>query len=77
MITWIARELGVAPQAFAQQLGPARSTPFTALGLDSVLAIQFVGALEEKLGRAIPASTLWDHDNVPALARFLTTGQKA
>ncbi|MEZ4473659.1 MAG: acyl carrier protein [bacterium] len=50
---------------------PSGQTPFSSLGIDSVMSIQFVAALEEKLGRAIPANTLWDHGNMRALATFL------
>ncbi|MEZ4464974.1 MAG: acyl carrier protein [bacterium] len=73
MIGWIAREMGMTPQAWMRSVGfePSGQTPFSSLGIDSVMSIQFVAALEEKLGRAIPANTLWDHGNMRALATFL------
>jgi acyl carrier protein len=73
MVAWIAEELGVDPRALSKQMGFSSSsqTPFSALGVDSVTAIQFVAALEDKLACPIPASALWDHDNVEALALHL------
>lgn len=73
MISWIARELGVSPQTLQSRIGfkGSASTPFSALGIDSVTTVQFVGALEEKLGSAIPVTTLREHGDVDSLARHL------
>lgn len=73
MVGWIAREVGTTPTALLGRVGPQASgrTPFTALGIDSVTTVQFVAALEEKLGCAIPTTALLEHDDVDALARHL------
>ncbi|MCA9557453.1 MAG: acyl carrier protein, partial [Myxococcales bacterium] len=61
------------PTALLDRVGPQASgrTPFTALGIDSVTTVQFVAALEDKLGCAIPTTALLEHDDVDALARHL------
>lgn len=47
---------------------------FATLGIDALTAIQFIGALEAKLGRVIPSSTLWDHKTLNTLAEHLVDG---
>lgn len=71
MIHWIANETGMDAADLTRRFTASSRTPFSSLGIDSVTGIQFVAALEEKLGRSIPTSTLWDHDTVDALARHL------
>lgn len=43
----------------------------TALGIDSLVAIDVVKALEERVGRALPTTFLFEHDTLAKLARAL------
>jgi acyl carrier protein len=44
---------------------------FQSYGLDSVTAVALAGELEDWLGRELPASVVYDHPTVEALARHL------
>ena len=45
--------------------------PFSYLGLDSMLAVDLAMDLEDWLGRALPATLVWDYPTIEAAARFL------
>ncbi|WP_257450671.1 non-ribosomal peptide synthase/polyketide synthase, partial [Archangium lipolyticum] len=49
--------------------------PFVQYGLDSVASVRLVGELESRLGRKLPATLVWEHPNIEALARHLAEGQ--
>jgi acyl carrier protein len=65
MSEWIARKL----RAPAGSVGP--ESDFTELGLDSLVAVELSGKLEELLGRPIDPSVAWDYPTVGALAAAL------
>lgn len=65
--TRLAERLGVALRDITAE------RPFAELGLDSREAVGLVGDLEGALHRKLPATLLFDHPNISALARFLTT----
>lgn len=69
IVDWIAQETG-AERAVIVARGAAFAH-FAELGLDSLSLIQLVGALEVRLGRSIPQTTLLDHDSIADLARAL------
>jgi len=46
--------------------------PFKELGIDSVTAVELVASVGETLGRDIPATWLWDHPTIDALAAALS-----
>lgn len=69
MVATLARELGRAPGPLAAQL--RGGAPFASLGVDSLVAVQLVDALEEKLGRALPADLLHQHRDLGGLVDHL------
>ncbi|MEZ4453137.1 MAG: SDR family NAD(P)-dependent oxidoreductase [Nannocystaceae bacterium] len=69
LIATIAPRLGVAPE----RLDGQRS--FDAYGLDSAGLVELSEAVERAFGRPIPASALFNHPNLDALARFLATSE--
>ncbi|QDF04739.1 AMP-binding protein [Myxococcus xanthus] len=62
---WLARQLRLPDAHVTAQ------TPFTHLGLSSVDALAFSGALERLLGRKVPATTFFDHPTLRDLAQSL------
>ena len=65
MSEWITRKLA-AP---AGSVGP--DSVFTELGLDSLVAIELSGRLEDMLGRPVDPSVAWDYPTLGALAEAL------
>lgn len=61
--------LGVA----AGEIDPAER--FHRYGLDSLRATKLTAELGARLGRSLPATTLWDHSTVDALVEHLTGGE--
>lgn len=47
------------------------SRPFAELGVDSLLATELAGRIEESIGRRLDAVELWNHPSIAALARHL------
>ncbi|MEY9484431.1 amino acid adenylation domain-containing protein [Streptomyces calvus] len=67
---------GVLRELLAQALGVAASdvdddTPFLALGLDSLGAVDLVKRLERRLGRDLPTTLFFEHRTVRELAAHL------
>ncbi len=62
---WIAQKLAVAPDAVG------RDTPFSDFGLDSMVAVEMSGKLEEVLGRPVSPSVAWEQPTVTELTTFL------
>ena len=46
-------------------------TPFSSLGLDSLMGLEIRNRLERSLGVLLPATLVWSYSNVAALARHL------
>lgn len=67
MTAWIAQRLRV-PESEIQL-----DTPFTELGLDSLVAVELSGRLEELLGNAVDPAAAWDFPTVRELAAALFT----
>jgi myxalamid-type polyketide synthase MxaE and MxaD len=61
----LAQTLKLAPD----QIDPERE--FGAMGLTSLLAMEFRNRLESQLGRALPATLAWNYPTVSALAAHL------
>ena len=53
------------------------AAPFARLGLGSLAALRIVAALAERVGRALPATLLWEHPSVAALVQHLSSGTAA
>lgn len=62
MCQWIAGKLRMP----ADQVRP--DTAFEDLGLDSLIAVELSGQLEDLLGRSVPASVAWEHRTLGELA---------
>ncbi|TMQ12149.1 MAG: hypothetical protein E6J91_21435 [Deltaproteobacteria bacterium] len=67
--TWLIEQL-------AERLGVPRDSidphePFASYGLTSREAVVLSGELEERLGRALSPTLVWDHPTIAALAGFL------
>ncbi|HEY0301868.1 MAG TPA: AMP-binding protein, partial [Rhizomicrobium sp.] len=66
---WIVERL-----AAMLEMAPAEvdcHAPFSVFGLDSMKAVALSGDLETWLGRALPATLLWDYPTIDALSRHL------
>jgi amino acid adenylation domain-containing protein/non-ribosomal peptide synthase protein (TIGR01720 family) len=66
---WLVNALAAVSGAPAPSIDPAQ--PFTHYGIDSSTAVRLAGDLENELGRKLPATLLWDHPTINALARYL------
>lgn len=51
-----------------------RDKKFTHMGMDSLLAVDLKNRLESALGESLPATTLFDHPTISALAEHLARG---
>lgn len=65
LIVELARRLEVDPQ----DLDPRQ--PFERYGLDSLNAIRLAVELEERVGRKLPTTLLWDYPSIESLAEYL------
>ncbi|AUX41121.1 uncharacterized protein SOCE26_025260 [Sorangium cellulosum] len=66
---WILDRLAAKLGVDARQLDPRRR--FQQYGVDSALATALAAELGTSLGRALPATLLWDHPTAESLARHL------
>ena len=62
---WLAERLG----RDAAHIDPRED--FSALGLDSLQSVNLALELEGRIGRALPATLVWDHPSIDALVRNL------
>ncbi len=47
------------------------STSFESYGIDSITAVRMVGELEEFLDIELPATLLWEYNNIQKLSKYL------
>jgi acyl carrier protein len=47
------------------------STSFESYGIDSITAVRMVGELEEFLDVELPATLLWEYNNIQKLSNYL------
>src|SRR6185437_8953882 len=66
---WIVTELARALNVERTSIDAA--APLYTLGVDSLTAITLTGALAEWLGYEVPATLMWDHGSIDAIARAL------
>jgi acyl transferase domain-containing protein/NADPH:quinone reductase-like Zn-dependent oxidoreductase/acyl carrier protein/NADP-dependent 3-hydroxy acid dehydrogenase YdfG len=76
---WHAAILEAATRVLGTDAGKqlASDQPLTEQGLDSLLAIELVGALRKLTGRNLPAALVFDYPTVDALAAFLAATEPA
>jgi len=65
---WLARSGGVAKAEIQ------RDREFVDYGLDSLLAVQLSGRLEDLLGRSLSPSLAWEFPTIAELAQHLAEG---
>jgi acyl carrier protein len=68
---WLARHLRLPDAHVSAQ------TPFTHMGLSSVDALAFSGALERLLGRKVPATALFEYPTLRELSQWLQQAAEA
>jgi thioesterase domain-containing protein/acyl carrier protein len=67
IVTMLARILGVDPVSIDT------AAPLHSLGASSLVAITMTGDLAQWLNRDLPATLMWDHPSIDALAAALST----
>lgn len=66
--SWIATKASLDPASLG------RDQQFTDFGLDSLMAVNLSGALEELLGRSLSPSIAWEYSTIGELAAYLAAG---
>ncbi|WP_327046160.1 acyltransferase domain-containing protein [Microbispora sp. NBC_01189] len=66
---WFAEQIAAAAGIAPDEVDPEAS--FRDLGLSSRALVSLHGALEDRLGRTVPAEVVWEHGSPARLARFL------
>lgn len=51
--------------------------PFSSYGLGSIQAVSLIGELEDRLGRTLPPTLLWDYPTIEEVVKYLTEGSAA
>jgi acyl carrier protein len=69
---WIAEWLATKIKMPASAID--RDRPFAEYGLDSMIAVEFSGVLEQRLGRPISPSIAWEFPTVTDLAAHVMAG---
>jgi phthiocerol/phenolphthiocerol synthesis type-I polyketide synthase D len=67
---WLIGKLAEALQISPDEID--ESEPFARYGIGSAQAVSMAGDLEDWLGRALPATLLYDHPTIDALAHYLS-----
>ena len=65
---WTARKLKVPVDSIA------RDRPLIEYGMDSLMAVNLSGRLEDLLGRPISSSIVWEYPTLAGLADYLAAG---
>lgn len=65
---WIATKANLDPAELH------RDKQFSDFGLDSLMAVNLSGALEELLGRSLSPSIAWEYSTIGELAAYLAAG---
>jgi phthiocerol/phenolphthiocerol synthesis type-I polyketide synthase D len=65
---WVAYRLGQTPDQVD------RDRPVVEFGVSSVDAVELAGRLEQRLGRSLPATLLWEYPTINAIERALADG---
>jgi acyl carrier protein len=68
MTVWLAQKMGCEANAID------RTRPLSDYGLDSMVAVELSGQLEQRLGRPISPSIAWELPTVAELATHLMEG---
>src|SRR5437660_3988478 len=68
--TWLVARISQLLGVGAQQIDI--ETPLSHYGLDSIVAFEIMGDLEEWLQRSLPESLLWDEPDIKALTHYLS-----
>ncbi|MEV1179633.1 acyl carrier protein, partial [Nonomuraea sp. NPDC049784] len=66
---WFVERIAAAAGVARDEVDPEAS--FRDLGLSSRMLVSLHGALEDRLGRTVPAAVVWEHGSPARLARFL------
>ncbi|WP_419145180.1 amino acid adenylation domain-containing protein [Myxococcus stipitatus] len=75
LVAWLTQALAEALGMSVADVDPR--TPFSQYGVDSVVGVRLAGDLEARLGRPMPATLVWEHPTIEALARHLSPGDEA
>ncbi|MGK5534392.1 acyl carrier protein, partial [Streptomyces sp. URMC 129] len=67
--TWLRRALARAAGVRPEHIDPG--LPFAAYGLKSVDLVALLGDLEQRLGRPLPTTVVWEHPTAARLAAHL------
>ncbi|GAB2610914.1 hypothetical protein GCM10027168_49760 [Streptomyces capparidis] len=73
--SWLTERIAERTGIPARDVDPAR--PLSAFGLGSSEMVALAGELERWLGTAVPATAVWEHPTVEALARHFGGGRAA
>jgi 8-amino-7-oxononanoate synthase len=65
---WTARKLKMPVDSIA------RDRPLIEYGMDSLMAVNLSGRLEDLLGRRISGSVVWEYPTLAGLADYLASG---
>lgn len=65
LVDWVARHAGIAPDAVDPDV------ELTRYGLDSVVSVELVDALEAVVGRPLATTLAWSHPTIRSLAHHL------
>jgi len=68
IVDWLATKIHMPASAID------RDRPFVDYGLDSMVAVEFSGELEKRLGRPISPSIAWEFPTVTELAAHVMAG---
>lgn len=69
IVDHVLEELGNVVRMDARQLDP--NSPFTSLGIDSLMGVELRNRLESSTGQSLPSTAIWTYPTPKALAAFL------